>query len=609
LLVRIDMGYDKICGCARGTISQSHAPFLCPYYGSDLHSTITQRDRLNSLQKALHVFTHDNEELHNFELDVGADKVLCLKLGYAVASYPKNETSISEEIGLICQCLKHIYKCSSNHRLESFRNIAATELLPMLIQISGFVTRNNANHHRTLQRQERDGMIHIMHIFRIFAKLVPAKSILIDSMKTELLGHWIRQILVWKQDPKSPSVYLLEEELIEILGLVKDLTFRSQTLDKVTLLQLDSGIMQHLLISCLEITDSGNSKVQEWITAVLWNFVLDPTTREQLLIPNANQVFQNHIMKGLLQMLMHHSVKKRASPLSTKIRRNAVSAIGNIVSDPRCYEMFTKDDGNSLALCPTLMKLVKNDDDSIVRRRAMRTIRCLVCQSYGDTKHIAQRPSIPADFLIDMVARDVDNDNDFDIQIQACLTVVALGSSISADEWPQLQCALVNRVAMTTYPKLIETASRCLVECIKRSAWRWTSNSFSEIFWQRLQMAASRSLTTHGDISALFIEVAKAEERARNRRDISATIPSILTCTPVINSLTTILSDARECQIQSKENALQVVLMLLENEANKKPLAENEGLLSGLVNLCLMQPTGKYKDSVKRVILDLVPEI
>ena len=101
---------------------------------SDLHSSISQPDRLDSLQKALQVFAHDNEELHNFELEVGADKVLCLKLGYAVASSRKNETSISTEVGLICQCLKYIYKGSLDHRMQSFRNVGAMELLPLLIQ-------------------------------------------------------------------------------------------------------------------------------------------------------------------------------------------------------------------------------------------------------------------------------------------------------------------------------------------------------------------------------------------------------------------------------------------------------------------------------------------
>jgi hypothetical protein len=495
--------------------------------------------------------------------------------------------------------------------LESFRNIGATELLPMLIQISVRVTRNKAKPYITSQRQERDGMIHIIQIFRLFAKLVPAKSILINGMKIELLGLWIRQILVWKQDPRAPSVFLFEEELIEILGLVKDLTFRSQVHDKETLLQLDRGIMQHLLISCLDMTDSMKSKIQEWITAVLWNFVIDPTTRQQLLFPCRDQTFLKPIIKGLLQILMHHSVSETSSVLSTNIKRNAVSAIGNIVSDPRCCKMYTNDNSDELSLYPTLMKLVTNDNDSIVRRRAMRTIRCLVWIWCGDTTCSVQHPTVPADFLIEIIARDiaVDDDNDLDMQIQAYQTIIALGDSISDDDWSRLEYALVRRVEMTTYPKLIATASRCLLECIKRSAWKWNSYSFSELFWQRLQMTASTSVSTHGDISYFFIELAKAEERARNRGDISASIPSVLTCTPVINSLTSLLSDTELCQDQSRENALNVVLTLLASEGNKKPLAENEGLLSGLVNLCLIQPNGKHKESIKGVILDLVPEI
>jgi hypothetical protein len=38
-------------------------------------------------------------------------------------------------------------------------------------------------------------------------------------------------------------------------------------------------------------------------------------------------------------------------------------------------------------------------------------------------------------------------------------------------------------------------------------------------------------------------------------------------------------------------------------------LPKHDRLLSGLVSLCLMQPDQKNKDSIKQVILQLVPEI
>ena len=76
-----------------------------------------------------------------------------------------------------------------------------------------------------------------------------------------------------------------------------------------------------------------------------------------------------------------------------------------------------------------------------------------------------------------------------------------------------------------------------------------------------------------------------------------------------MKTLATLLSATGSELESSRNNALDVLLLLVKDEVNKRPLAESEDLLSGLVNLCLLQPEASTKKLAKQLILDLVPEL
>ena len=103
--------------------------------------------------------------------------------------------------------------------------------------------------------------------------------------------------------------------------------------------------------------------------------------------------------------------------------------------------------------------------------------------------------------------------------------------------------------------------------------------------------------------------IAKLEKRLDLIESRNLSNPSILTKKPVVNAITTMLSESDTSQEYARNQSLEIVSILMENESNKRPLAENDKLLSGLVALCLLQPGLKTKDSAKNIILQLVPEI
>lgn len=73
-----------------------------------------QSERLESLKKAIVAFDHDDQELHDTEISVGADIALVknlvlleFKTSFRTESM---KCDIKAEIGLILKCLEYVYR-------------------------------------------------------------------------------------------------------------------------------------------------------------------------------------------------------------------------------------------------------------------------------------------------------------------------------------------------------------------------------------------------------------------------------------------------------------------------------------------------------------------
>jgi hypothetical protein len=545
---------------------------------------------------------------------MGIDKALCLKLGYAAVTTQKDAIYVPKEIVLICQCLLQVFKCSSEHRLCSFRHVGVTELIPLLVQIWTNIIQNKVKIERQSSEND-DGLLLIIRIVRVFSKLIPAKSSLINYLNGAFLGHLLRDMIVWMREPTLSVLYSSNEVLWEALGLVKDLTFRSQTTDKEVLLRLEEGILLKTISICCGNIKSLHPRIQEWWSSIVWNLALDRSIC-QILMSNNNfgnvNKDENTILDGLLQVLKDDDddINVKISGVPIRIKKNAISAIGNIVADPRNHKILFQNAVTAISstLLPRLIHLVETDSDPVVRRRAMRTIRCLAFSTDSTTKSVVENENLSS-FLVNVISRSSlhDDENDHDMLVQACQTVIALGGSITVEAWSHLEKALVQQIETTTFTKIISAAIQCLIECMRNNPSARSPSS--EMFWKRLEMSVSNSPEAHIHISSLVVMLAKIEKRSEGFAAENIENPSILTTTPVVNTVTIMLLESGLSKEDSRNQALEAVLILAENEPNRRPLAENDRLLSGLVSLCLMQPDQKNKDSIKQVILQLVPEI
>jgi hypothetical protein len=457
----------------------------------------------------------------------------------------------------------------------------------------------------TVENFPTDILVVVVEVIRIYAKLESAKGLLVQLRN----GHWLGQILQYCVDgtvgANSNNISLL---CMELLGLIKDLTFRSSVFDKETILSLRGGVFGGLLASICKAGETADRRLVNWFTAVIWNLVLDKSICDKIMDLDKTHDFP--VIKYLLRILNGNLCISHATPKNdSQIRRNAISCIGNMLSRTD-NQMLLIHDGRAknLAIIRTLVAIVEQDSDSIVRRRAMRTLRCLACSQEKQVRASLNQHDVPSVYF-GAIARRIaeDDENDRDMQIQACLAICASIDSLSCSDWPRLETVLLQRIETSNDEKIIQAACSCLVECIKHSPWRRGPSGFSDLFWARLEVAATSSAEPHSSISCLLIELARLE--TKYPESTKSTHPSNLTNSAPIKIMSHLISLSSEEHREIRQNALETISSLATNIANRRALAENESLLSALVNLCLLQPDAATKEAAKQIIVDLVPEL
>lgn len=96
----------------------------------DLNSAVAPRDiRLMAIHSALEEFDHDDETLHDEELELRADHILLQKLTYAMCIDPN-----SVEVGYLCSAMEAVYRAGRTRLAQSFHEVCDA-LLPLFVEM------------------------------------------------------------------------------------------------------------------------------------------------------------------------------------------------------------------------------------------------------------------------------------------------------------------------------------------------------------------------------------------------------------------------------------------------------------------------------------------
>lgn len=496
-----------------------------------------------SAQKA---FDHKIETLHDIEVQEGIVSSLCLQLGYIL----NRGSSDGMDLASIFSIIALVYQCSDSVREASFAHVGK-DLLSMTF--CSF---------RALQDTEYFGWcsFHIMKVMRSLSRLKDASLIMVQQEE----ALTILQIVILDNGINLGAK-------LEGIATLKNLTFYAED-DRLGIMH-HPGLIDALIRTC---SDRGDDTGREFASAVIRNLAMAPDTKVEMVE-----------ISGILDILV-----QLMDDQNLKTRRNAVSAIGSLaIADENGMIFVTHGEG---VILRTMQRLVEEEEDSVIRRRAARALRCF---GRKDTvEMIVDRQGI-----VESLCGVAMNDPSIEAQVEAIEALAAFVSHAHAlaPFYNNILDAIVN-IANASPPK----------SCVEVLAK--TMNALSFIQHHRTPMV------DHNDfLRTMTIIASNPTNSSSTCREQCASAINNLSCdegsrehltpTHILSFLLFAISNEYRKERLMQTYAVKALVNLAKFEKNKKCLAHEEGLLSSLVEFAAESQNSSIKDDVKSMIIDLIP--
>lgn len=363
-------------------------------------------------------------------------------------------------------------------------------------------------------------------------------------------------------------------------GLLKDLTFRASPNDKMTFFK-EYGVV---VVKTIRQDETIDSVVLDHAISSLWNWAVAPEVARSLVA-----------MPLLWQVL--EGLHREIIPLA--IRTKATATLGTLISNCATETDNTERFEEQTWIVSGLIHLLTNEKDVDWRRRAFRTLRCLVSADWGRRlTHDWGKP------LYDVIIEALkDNEESSEARTHAGLVFANLLKD-PPPCWDENAKVLLE----TTFTQLlldpispqeiIPGCATALSSCLEHCPRERDMSSFSPDFYERLGTV----LQGHMDDPSFHLAISSLVEQIMNQ--FTTQLDQLL-CKPLLDLVTLCLTPVGPAFDASRSKSLQLVEKAF---SEKKTLAEHQELLAAIVNVCLIT-SGETKAKAKQLVLQLVPEI
>lgn len=511
---------------------------------SDLNQAVTTTSRLRALSALFrHTGYHmesracTRPELLGILVEEGAVNALCLQLGFLL-----NKRDISrEELEYTGRALEVLYRC-----LDPIRDTSLQEIGSDLI----FLLLKAFKRGGSLVRREIVAILHSAACCNTGAFLL---------IKSQGLMPAISDVL---RDDVSCS-----EVVMDSLGLLKRLTqyaeeSRSQILNQ-------PGLLTCLVRLPFTIS---NDKAMERLSSLFRNLAATPSVRVAMLQ-------NNEMLTALI----------RLANCNQKTTRNMLFTLDCLTMESDyCVGMVMHGDG---ALLNVLRRLIGEESDEVVRRRAARALRLLACDKVIPLL-------INDSYLMDTLYASALHGSTREVRIEAAKAFTNCAALIRAP-MPQHDAILKSLTALATG---LTVAPEVIAKALKEQAVHPLN---------RVPMADNRGLL---EALAMF---ATRENGSITAKEYATGALYDLSCeemnrekmaTPaVLRALVENAMDRNPDTRTIRDQAMNSLLNLSSIELNRKRMVNHEGLLKVLVQYAATAPEEETKQAVKKVIMILVP--
>lgn len=477
-------------------------------------------------------------------VEAGAINALCLQLGFVL-----NKRDMSaEELEAICKALAILFYCSETIREQSLQQVGI-DLVALLVKA---IQQKNAS--TTMQRE----VVSIWHS----AASCTTGVVIMSKCKGFM--------------PSISSILKNAEENIETvtesLGLLKRLTYcaeepRLQILNQTGMLTSLAGL-SFILTS---------EKSKEWLSSVLRNIAATPSARPIMA--------QNTQVLSALVRLASHGSKRTL--------RNILCTLDCLLMESNCcVSMVMHGDGILLSV---LKRLVANEPDDVVRRRAARALRLLA-------RDKATPLLINDNDLMDALASSALHDATREVRLEAATAFTSCAALVRAP-MPQHEAVLESLTTLASEMKEVvpDVVAKALKEQALHPMNRVPMANHSGLLAALATIAIDEegTVASKGYATSALLDLSTEEA---NRETMTTPL--------VLQALVTNALDRHHDMREVRDNAMRTLLNLSTMESNLKSMATHDGLLKAFVQYAATAPeSSTSKGAVKTVIMALVPLI
>jgi len=360
---------------------------------------------------------------------------------------------------------------------------------------------------------------------------------------------------------------------LDAVATLKNITYYVE--DKRLQILNHPGLIDALIKLC---TVHGDEMGKEFASAVIRNLAMAPTTKVPMMEYSC-----------LIDVL----VELTEDP-DVKTRRNAVSAIGSLaIADENSLTFVTHGEGVVLRI---MKRLVETEEDSIIRRRAARALRC-----FGRKETVEM--IVDCRGIVDTLCNAAMNDTSVEAKIEA---IEALACYIShANEmtpyYNRMLDAMVNIGNSSPPPSCIEALIKTFntLACFDRHRKPMADHPGLLQTFSIIALNEKKSSTCLEQVASAFHNLSQDESA---RKELAK--PHILPLLVTIGS-TACENDGDNALARSYAN-LAIVNVAIP-ESNRIQMAKESGLLNSLIQFASTSEDSESKESVKATIIKLIP--
>jgi len=533
---------------------------------NDINKAVSFNDTSSAIHSACKKFSHENEEIHNTEIEKGAATALYKQL-VLVMHQKKDQV---HEIEKIVHALSLVYRCSLTKRSHSVCDIG-DDIITILFQV--IVETDVDEDSKTIE--------HATRTLRLLSQS--------DPLRIPIMSH---------EDFAEVFLYVLNrvpKELarVEAMYTIASLTFNTENMER---LRNDPEMLEAVVNAAAR--GGENDELKKWAAASLWNLACLPNNK--LSLPTTPR-----LLDALIELTQHGVCKFTTGFAIAALRQLTLETENQILIASFADGIFIEilgdivlRDGVDLETKLKAMKSLKNIITPVTSDLVMNMHPSVLTQLTDMCRNAEIHESIRENALEaikEIINCGIVEEVPYYKEILTCMHIL-LKSRSSIQRSVALStltrhCEIIeNQTEIITYPGQLEALTAILIQEMADEREKELTNAKAE----------DNVDSIDNEKEAVFDILLKLVTTAENREDIAKTT-ILLTALSLLLPPST--DEYREFTDNKSNSSFQIVMTLASDPSSQEYIAKHDATMNTLMKLA------RNDDYVKQIFATLALQL